>query len=115
MWFVNFSPSDVANISIAEFMAISSSMHIFKMHRLDKIAVNSAIETCAALDGEKFTNHVSHVTCCLNIVDIRATDPKTNELLLNFQSRDLSFVCKSHLMKDTKNGYDHFKGFFLIG
>ena len=87
---------------------------ILKMYRLDKIAVNSAIETCATIDGANFTSHVSHVTCGLKIVDIRAIDPKTNKLLLNFQSRDLSFVFESHLMKDTKEGYNHFKD-FLIG
>ena len=72
------------------------------MYRLDKIAVDSAIEICATLDGAKFTNHMSHVTCGLKIVDIRAIDPKTNKLLLNFQSRYLSFVLESHLMKDKK-------------
>jgi len=85
---------------------------ILKMHRLDKIAVDSAIEIYATLNGAKFTNHMSHVTCGLKIVDIRAIDPNTNQLLLNFQSRDLSFVFESHLMKDTKESYKHFKTFF---
>ena len=54
------------------------------MHRLDKIAENSTVEICAMLDEAKFTNHMSRVTCGLKIVHVRAIDPKTNNLLLNF-------------------------------
>ena len=65
---------------------------ILKMHSLDKIAENSKVEIYAILDGAKFTNHIAHVTCRIKVINIRAIDSKINDLLLNFQSRELSFI-----------------------
>ena len=55
---------------------------------------------------------MGHVTFGMKVIDVRGIDQKPNDSLLNFQSRDLSFIFKFHLMKDTKECYTHFKDFF---
>ena len=78
---------------------------ILKMHSLEKVAENTEVEICSTWDGSTFTNNASHVTRGMKVIDTRAIDPKTNDLLVNFQSRELSFVFECHLMKDTKEGH----------
>ena len=86
------------------------------MYQLDSIAEQEeGIELSLTLDGAKFTNHITHVTCSIKVVDVRARDPINKNLLINVQSRDLSFVFKCHLMKDTKEGYKFFNNFFYCG
>lgn len=43
---------------------------------------------------------------------MRVLDLKTNNLSLDFESRELSFVFEYHLMKDTNEGCKYFKDFF---
>ena len=75
-----------------------------QIHSLDTLAENLEVEICTTLDGAKFANHMSYVTCDMKVIDVRAIDQK-NDLLVNFQIRELSFVFECHLMKDGKEGH----------
>ena len=85
---------------------------IFKICKLYVLASElEGIEIVLTLDGVKLTNNLSHVTCSVKIIDVRARDAGTNVLVFDFQGRDHYFVFESHTIKDSKDAYKHFKGF----
>ena len=89
---------------------------VLKMCSLDKISSrHEGVEIALTLDGAIFTSHAAHVACGVKVVGVRARDPKCRDLPLNFQSREYSYVFKMYLMKDTKDGHEHFKKFFEWG
>jgi hypothetical protein len=69
------------------------------------------------MDGAQLTSDLGHLTGGVKIVDPRAVDPLTGNLLAlvgKFQSRDLSFMSRLAFVKDNKVTYrECFQEFFL--
>ena len=86
---------------------------IFKMCKLDIIASKiKCIKVALTLDSAKLTNYLSYMIYKVKIIHIRARSPRTNRLVIDFQSIDHLFIFESYIMKNNKDTYKCFKGFF---
>jgi hypothetical protein len=79
-------------------------------------STSSPVVICWTLDYAQLTRELGHLTGGLKIVDPRAVDPVSGNLLLltgKFQSRDLSFPCRLAFAKESKEVYKQCFGSFF--
>jgi len=97
---INYQSIDDASFDVEVLLRM-----VLKLYKLDNVALNSSVKIALTGDGAQFTNSVGHVTVGLKIIDPRAIEPFTNELLFTntgYQSVDVCYPIKSVIAKESE-------------